>query len=551
MKTILICSLLIFIHTTHAKNLATLKASCEAATAQRDLDVNNVRTTILNAGDMWRNLSNARYEVPLVQPGQVSKHSLSAGALWFGGLTNENLRTACQTYRQSGNDFFPGPLTISTATISSADCRAYNRIWKVTLDEITRFKNDSRNWASPNDDFATWPAMGNTSIGQAQYLAPFVDKNGNGIYEVNKGEYPCFETNRTDNIPDMMLYWIYNDKGNIHSQTQGLPIGLEVQEFAFAYSTSDHLNNSTFYKATVINRGSETIDSFVVAQWTDGSIGNREDDYVQFDWNQQMMITYNGDEEDEGIVGYGFNPPSVGVVMLQGPKYDGIDLPLSNFIAYNSPLFTSSFPPLGPTRPEHYWSFMNGKWLNNTPITYGGTGKGGTDTAHFMFPGLTDPNGRSEWTENIAQNAPGDRCMVVSYSPFSLLPGAVNTIVYAAVWAQANLGGSLGSLPLLDEACNQAKALFQRNFIKTELQSVDGIHNNIALYPNPGTSEIHIDGAIEANSEISFFDMKGALVYTTKLQSSIDISHLKKGIYFYQLKDGQHQVIQTGKWLKN
>ena len=33
---------------------------CEPASQQADLDINNVRTRILNGGDMWWDLSNAR-----------------------------------------------------------------------------------------------------------------------------------------------------------------------------------------------------------------------------------------------------------------------------------------------------------------------------------------------------------------------------------------------------------------------------------------------------------------------------------------------------------
>ena len=36
-------------------------AGCDPSTSQTDLDVNNVRTTIMAGGDMWWNLSDARY----------------------------------------------------------------------------------------------------------------------------------------------------------------------------------------------------------------------------------------------------------------------------------------------------------------------------------------------------------------------------------------------------------------------------------------------------------------------------------------------------------
>src|SRR5690348_16351615 len=51
-------------------------AGCEPPTAQVDLDINNVRTTILNGGDMWWNLNSAKYEIPKQNdPSGIKKHS--------------------------------------------------------------------------------------------------------------------------------------------------------------------------------------------------------------------------------------------------------------------------------------------------------------------------------------------------------------------------------------------------------------------------------------------------------------------------------------------
>ena len=41
-----------------------IAAACSPSTSQTDLDVNNVRTTILGGGDMWWDLVDAQYEIP-------------------------------------------------------------------------------------------------------------------------------------------------------------------------------------------------------------------------------------------------------------------------------------------------------------------------------------------------------------------------------------------------------------------------------------------------------------------------------------------------------
>lgn len=205
-------------------------AGCLPATQQKDLDVNNVRTTILNGGDMWWNLSNARYEIPKVQVGQVSKNSLFSGALWIGGVANGNLKIAAQTYRQSGNDFYPGPLVKDDATISESRCKDFDKIFRVTLNEITTLVNtDDKNNLEISEDIENWPGNGNVLIGEAARLAPFYDVDSNGIYDARSGDYPILNDGNPDlsNIPDMMMFMIYNDKGNIHSESGGVPIGLE------------------------------------------------------------------------------------------------------------------------------------------------------------------------------------------------------------------------------------------------------------------------------------------------------------------------------------
>ena len=39
-------------------------SGCAPSITKTDLDVNNVRTTIMGAGDMWWDLSDAQYEIP-------------------------------------------------------------------------------------------------------------------------------------------------------------------------------------------------------------------------------------------------------------------------------------------------------------------------------------------------------------------------------------------------------------------------------------------------------------------------------------------------------
>lgn len=92
--------------TTHKKSASPDKmaSNCSPATAETELNINNVRTTILAGGDMWWDLSNAKYEVPVGS----GKHSIFSGSLWIGGVdAGGQIKVAAQTYRQTGVDWWP------------------------------------------------------------------------------------------------------------------------------------------------------------------------------------------------------------------------------------------------------------------------------------------------------------------------------------------------------------------------------------------------------------------------------------------------------------
>jgi hypothetical protein len=110
-------------------------SQCDPATVYDFIDINNVKARI-NLVDMWWDLVNdASYEVP--KDSGVS--SLFAGALWLAGVDAQgNLKVAAQTYRQNGNDFFPGPLD-ENGNVAPNTCLNFDRIWKVNKSTIDSF----------------------------------------------------------------------------------------------------------------------------------------------------------------------------------------------------------------------------------------------------------------------------------------------------------------------------------------------------------------------------------------------------------------------------
>ncbi|MFM7681332.1 MAG: hypothetical protein ACKO7P_01115, partial [Bacteroidota bacterium] len=89
-------------------------ANCSPATAKLFLQFNDVKALIEQGGSMFQNRQAgvASYEIPK----NSGLHVIFAGALWMGGTdVNGQLKLAALRYR-SGNDFWPGPLTVTPGT---------------------------------------------------------------------------------------------------------------------------------------------------------------------------------------------------------------------------------------------------------------------------------------------------------------------------------------------------------------------------------------------------------------------------------------------------
>ncbi|MFY0673607.1 MAG: hypothetical protein JXQ87_09385 [Bacteroidia bacterium] len=496
-----------------------LKARCENASAQADLDINNVRARIMNGGDMWWDLvGTARYEIPKVTGEGVSRHSLFAGSIWIGGLNNGNIHTAAQTYRQfGGNDLWAGPIDTLTTSVDDEDCEYWDNIFQVSRDEIDDFIAEfelNGSVAEVPSNIADWPAHGRSEQHEARFMAPYINVGGGPGYDPSAGDYP-------DIKGDKALWYVYNDVGNLKTETGSPEIGLEFRTMAFGFATNDEINNMTFYETTIYNRGQKQLDSTYFGQWVDADLGWAFDDYVGCDIDRGLGICYNGDNFDEGAFGYGTNPPSVGVDFFKGPLADlevifaggngdgidndgdgevdeldttyysyyrrnGLDFPevyegdgvdnnrdgqidepgediaMSKFVYYDN-----NFTPYGNPRSENrsdFYNYLTARWKNGDCIRFGGNGNTTAtgECTDFMFP--DDPRDADGWSEVTSNNQPNDRRFLQSAGPFTLKPGAVNTVTVGVVWARASSGGNTGSYDLLLLADDKAQKLFNNNF---------------------------------------------------------------------------------------
>ncbi|OWY24089.1 hypothetical protein C7N43_15965 [Sphingobacteriales bacterium UPWRP_1] len=474
------------IGTTNAPPPASGKneaADCNASTAQIDLDVNNVRTRLLTGGDLWWDpvAGQPKYEVPKVPPGsdQQSLHSIFAGALWIGGIDQlGQLKVAAQTYRQSGNDFWPGPLD-DNGQVTQEICNQFDRFWQVQGSDIDDFlgRLEAAGGTLPPgqvpDNILQWPGKNNPyftsfDLPANKELAPFFDTDDDGVYDPTKGDYPVIDPNCGGVYADQMIWWIFNDRGNIHTETGGEAIGLEVGAIAFAFATNDEVNNMTFYKYLVENKSTQPIDSVFFGQWVDPDLGLYTDDFVGCVAEEGLGVVYNGDAVDEGY--YGSTPPMLGVDFFQGPKkLIGTDangdplyqeLGMTSFLYYNNDFSITG----NPENASHFYGYLAGVWKDGTPFTYGGIGYGGTVPYPFMFPSDPSDNSETAWSECSANNTPFDRRFLQSSGPFQLFPGALNDVIVGVVWVRDGLQYPCPSFEPLVRADKKAQALFDNCF---------------------------------------------------------------------------------------
>ena len=587
--------------------------NCAQATAESELNINNVRAKLLVGGDMWWDGSSAGYIVPKPLPGEPEVSSIFAGAVWMGGFDPAgNLKVAAQDYGtgNGSSDYWPGPLDASGATLFES-CTNWDRIFSVTGEEIDLHIAQFRQAQVGNIPYdialmpkgvLEWPGQANPFFADAvgfelpfasQGLAPYWDENGDGLYTPQFGDYPIIEIRGCSlpNYADQMEFWIFNDAGNVHTESGGDPLNMEIQAQAFAFESNDELNNMTFTRYKLINRAQESIQNTIFSIWVDVDLGCGEDDYIGCDTTRNLMYAYNSDAVDgssgancaSGANTYGDKIPYLGVDFFRGPlapKVLGsngecinpspnqpldtlVELGMSSFIYFNQASATANSNMIDPTNAQEYYNYMAGTWRDGTPLTVGGTGLGGTETTNYAF--FDEPNNPDGWSM-CSENIPlEDVRTVQSSGPFRLDPGQINELIIGVPWV-LNVIYPCPDMGRLFEADNMAQDLFNSCFDilidGPDAPDVDWISQDqklIGILSNdPVTSNNRNQGYSELDrlSPLSFPDderlykFEGYIVYQLRDQcvTREEVDNPEKARIVFQ-KDIENQASDIYNWI--
>ena len=396
-------------------------------------DVNNISTVFWNNGysDIDVQDANSGFVFP---KGSRKTAVFKSGFIW-GGIVNGQIRVGGSTYRtglQGGRILSPG--------VAEDPDLPKNRIYRVRTDYATAdLSSEAADEGVAQDqvraqyatDWSEWPAAEG---------APYDDVNGNGVWDpgVDKPGIPG---------ADQTIWFVCNDLNatltqNLYGAT---PMGLELQVTIWGYSQQGALGNMLFRKYLLVNKGTNTIDSMYVSQWSDIDLGDSNDDFSGCDTSLSLGYVYNAFESD--AVYSPLPPPATGFDFFQGPLvnapgdsgiflgkrvYDKRNLPMTAhyYFVRSDPFYDD--PVLGSYDEGtlRFYNFIRGRVGRTGNLFVDPQGNATT----FVLTG--DPVAGTGWLDGQLLPA-GDRRMGLASGPFTMAPQDSQEIVVAEIAAGA------------------------------------------------------------------------------------------------------------------
>jgi len=550
------------------------------------MDINNISARV-KMNELFGNRTYGHgFEVP---KGSGSSTIYSSNFLFLGKDVNGSLKGYAETYGEAfGN---PGPI-MDTVFYKEYSYK-WHRVWKISASDIQNHNSGT----FTTEAITNWPAHGDTTRGEAYYLAPFVDVNFDGIYSPTLGDYPKIKGQQA-------IYFIRNsDRFVSNSYTPNSMLEFHGMVYAFDCPEDSAINHSVFVDYKVINRSTFDLFDCYFGQWVDLDIGNIIDDYVACDVSRGTFYAYNADSFDEdvnGILGYQNHIPAQGITFLKGAKQanDGIDNPitsdiplvitqngipyeglgigygdgiidneylgLSHFINYN---FGNIINGNGePRNGVDYYDYMRGHWLDSVgSIEWGGDGNplgtSGGVPSNYIFSGNSDP---LFWSTNGLSVIPmhwfdggfsGDKRGIGSTGPFTLLAGESAEFEVAFVFGRDYVNaGNLPGIVVMQERIDSIRSYHANGFATTACGgAIIGIKDNIikndvlTIYPNPFTNQFFVKYKSNQNGLVEIFSILGKKILSQPLineTTTFDLSNESNGIYFVRVTNGSELLTE-------
>ncbi len=526
--------------------VTVISFSIQAQTKAEYLDINNIAAGFNSDGTLFMinkfdtvvvNGVIRTYSRNYNVPKNSTTNSIFASNLWVAGIDDSGvLHTAANTYKQSGTDFWAGPIA-NTYGSSHPDLlpgnaydSTYNFVWKLSKLEIQKHISD---FNKPNYEMpwaiANWPANGNLLNGMAAKLAPFNDLNNNSSYEPQLGEYPII-------LGDQAVYFIFNDDRGVHGQTEGNKLKIEVHAMAYAFDDlSPELNNAIFVNYKLYNRSAINYPELRVGLWTDFDLGCHYNDMIGCDTTLNTYFSYNGQPFDIcAINGYGDFPPAQAVTFLNAEMSSFNDATFGILVLNNS---------------ERYYNLLSGNKSDGAPYLRPANSCNinslsvPTKYLYFDDPNDTSANAYSEINCGIS---PGDRSALGTIEKLSLPANSSVCIDIAFPFTQDSNGTNLTSVTLLKERVETIINYYKNNqgtlgcnalSLATSVTEITDEEVSLNVFPNPAKDELFIaldKHPLNEKTQLFIYDVSGKIIFSSQLHESslkINTNTWQSGLY--------------------
>lgn len=517
------------------------------------VDINKIKAAVQLHGDLWWDPStmNAACEFPK----GTNKHLQHASSVWLGGYdANNDLHFSAQTYRQDGNDYWPGPLD-AAGTLTMATSTKWARVWKLNRTTLDSFVAQSTHTtANTPKVILEWPAKGNPTAGGSaglvitEDMAPFVDVNSDGVYNALQGDYPVMKG-------DQMIWWVFSDNGPTHNNVvAGAPLSktlkVQVHACAYAYSRGTLIDNVVYYEYDVINKSSEDYDDFRFGLWSDVDLGGPFDDYIGFDSTHRMGYVYNRLPNDAV---YGSVLPVSGVTFLEMPRDNAsAAVPAGSFMFYEN-----GNGPLGnPGVDTQYNHYLRSKFRNSTPLKRDYSGPGitawGTGTGpetKYIWP--DNPNDNLGWSECKCAHPGGDRRFVISTNDHAFLSGTKAKIAFALLVTDTATNNACGNVNItgITTVADTAWHIYKNPLPPpvTDINQMTVSKHSLKVYPNPAYDRLFVERAnnYTGKEQVMIYDAMGRIIKPEvkygKEKIEINTAALPAGIYHILYRNDTEQ----------
>lgn len=523
-------------------------------TSYVNLDANKVSARIDPSGSLFWNGEFSNYEVGAFNDIVTT---IFAQGLWIGGVSPSGealLSAATYGKSQSQFDFYPGALEMTSPnewTITDEACQFWNQVWTVSGVQISNHIQDYEDNGvidNQQDAIFQWPARGNAYLDWpvdygTQSLAPFIDRDADGIYEPDQGDYPYLP--QANVIPSQMTWCVFNTVGgpaNDSHSASSPSTEIQLLSWSFACENDPLIDNTIFLSYKLINKSVEAIEDTRIAFWHDFDLGCYTDDLIGCSPEQNTFFVYNSTNLDANCPGgfaiheAGLNPPVQAVTILN----QNMDYFISSA---NSSV--GSVPPAmaDPTSPSDYLNYMNGLYRDGTPITPSGNGYNPGSTAqaiNYLYTG--NPNNSGDWAEIFNPFGAIDQRTISTIAlDEDFAPGAIVQVDLAYSYHRAEGASFLGNVEVMYDNVDLLQADYNNSFegvcglplsVDTQLDA-----NQLSIYPNPVEQILYLSAGELELEAVQLWDNYGRLLSTrTDIVNQIDLSGVSAGVYYLKIQ---------------